>query len=115
MQGRVLQELRGGPFDPGVRRFDELCAEFLDQTRLSDAGLADDLDELALAFERARPAALKLGEFLLPPDQRRQNPRAAASAAARPHDAIEAGRVPPPARPAASESARRRVGRRSPA
>src|SRR5271157_2686858 len=91
MQGRVLQELRGGPFDPGVRRFDELCAEFLDQTRLSDAGLADDLDELAFAFERARPAALKLGEFVLPPDQRRQNPRAATSAAARPHDAIATG------------------------
>ena len=59
-----------------------------------DAGLADDLDELAFAFERARPAALKLGEFLLPPDQRRQNPRAAASAAAaRPHDAIERDRL----------------------
>ena len=58
VQGRVLQELRGGPFDPGVRRLGELCAEFLDQARLADAGLADDLDELALAFERARPAAL---------------------------------------------------------
>ena len=25
VQGRVLQELRGGPFDPGVRRLGELC------------------------------------------------------------------------------------------
>ena len=74
VQGRVLQELRGGPFDPGVRRLGEFCAELLDQARLADAGLADDLDELALAFERARPAAR------------------------------EAGKVRPPARPAASES-----------
>ena len=59
VQGRVLQELRGGPFDPGVRRLGEFCAELLDEARLADAGLADDLDELTLAFERARPAALK--------------------------------------------------------
>jgi hypothetical protein len=72
-----------------VRRRGESCAELLDQTGLADAGLADDLDELALAFERARPAAVKLGKFVLPPDQWRQNPRAAASAAARPRDAIE--------------------------
>ena len=31
VQGRVLQELRGGPFDPGVRRLGELCAELLDR------------------------------------------------------------------------------------
>ena len=31
MQRRVLQELRGGPFDPGVRRLGEFCAELLDQ------------------------------------------------------------------------------------
>ena len=92
VQGRVLQELRGGPFDPGVRRLGEFCAELLDEARLADAGLADDLDELAFAFQRARPATLKLVKFILPPDQRRQNPRAAAPAAARPHDAIERNR-----------------------
>ena len=98
VQGRVLQELRGGPFDPGVRRLGEFCAELLDQTRLADAGLADDLDELALAFERARPAALKQGKLVLAADERRQSPRAAApAAAARPHDAIE--RRPALARP----------------
>ena len=31
VQRRVLQELRGGPFDPGVRRLGEFCAELLDE------------------------------------------------------------------------------------
>ena len=57
VQGRVLQELRGGPFDPGVRRLGEFRAELLDEARFADARLADDLDELAFAFQRARPAA----------------------------------------------------------
>ena len=78
VQRRVLQELRGGPLDPGVRRLGEFCAELLDQARLADAGLADDLDELAFAFERARPAAHEQGKLVLAADQRRQNPRAAA-------------------------------------
>ncbi len=70
-----------------------LRAKFLDQTRLADAGLADDLDELTLAFERARPAAHEQGEFVLAPDERRQGARPAApAAAARPHDAIERDR-----------------------
>ena len=93
VQGRVLQELRGGPFDPGVRRLGKLCAELLDEARLADAGLADDLDELTLAFERARPAAREEREFVLAADERRQGARAAApAAAARPHDAIERDR-----------------------
>ena len=57
VQRRVLQELRRRPFDPGVRRLAEPCAKLLDQPRLADAGLADDQRELALACERARPAA----------------------------------------------------------
>jgi hypothetical protein len=61
VQGRVLQELGGGPFDPGVRRLGELAAKFLDQARLADAGLADDLDELTLAFERARRSVVGSG------------------------------------------------------
>ena len=93
MQGRVLQELRGGPFDPGVRRLGEFCAKFLDQARLADAGLADDLDELTLAFERARPAARQQRKLVLAADQRRQGARPAPpAAAARPHDAIERDR-----------------------
>ncbi len=97
MQGRVLQELRGGPFDPGVRRLGELCAEFLDQARLADARLADDLHELALAFERTRPAAHEKGKLVLPPDERRQGARPAApAAAARAHDAIKRNRLSDP-------------------
>ena len=93
MQRRVLQELRGGPFDPGVRRLGEFCAELLDQARLADAGLADDLDELTLAFERPRPAALEEGKLVLAADERRQGARPAApAAAARSHDAIERDR-----------------------
>ena len=94
VQGRVLQELRGGPFDPGVRRLGEFCAELLDQARLADAGLADDLHELALAFERARPAARQQRELVLAADERRQGARPAPSAAAaRPNDAIERRRL----------------------
>ena len=90
VQGRVLQELRGGPFDPGVRRLGKSCAELLDQARLADAGLADDLDELAFACERAQPAARQQRDLVLAADERRQGPRpAAAAAAARAHDAIE--------------------------
>ena len=90
---RVLQELRGGPFDPGVRRLGEFGAEFLDQARLADAGLADDLDELTLAFERARPAAPQQRKLLLAADERRQGARPAApAAAARPYDAKERDR-----------------------
>ena len=89
VQRRVLQELRGGPLDPGVRRPGEFCAELLDEARLADARLADDLDELTLAFERPRPAALKESKLVLPADERRQGARPAApAAAARPHDAV---------------------------
>src|SRR5208337_4741069 len=80
MQGRVLQELRRGPFDPGMRRLGELCAELLEQARLADAGLADDLHELPLALDRVRPSTYEQGKFVLPPDERRQDPRAAAPA-----------------------------------
>ena len=75
----------------GVSR--EFCAKFLDQARLADAGLADDLDELTLAFERARPTARQQRKLVLAADQRRQGPRPAPpAAAARPHDAIERDR-----------------------
>ena len=68
----------------------QFCAKFLDQARLADAGLADDLHELALAFERARPAAHQQRKLVLAADERRQGARPAApAAAARPHDAIE--------------------------
>ena len=53
MQRRVLQQLRGRPFDPGVRRLAEPALELLDEARLADAGLADNQRELAFAF-RAR-------------------------------------------------------------
>ena len=93
VQGRVLQELRGGPFDPGVRRLAEARAELLDQARLADAGLADDLNELALALKRPRPSAHDQRELVLAADERRPASRAAATAApARAHDAVERDR-----------------------
>ena len=42
MQRRVLQKLRGAPFDPGVRRLREPSVELVDEPRLADARLADD-------------------------------------------------------------------------
>ena len=67
----------------------EFRAKFLDQTRLADAWLADNLDELTLAFERARPATHEKGELVLAPDERRTGARPAApAAAAHAHDAI---------------------------
>ena len=55
----------------------ELCAKLLDQARLADAGFADDLDELTLAFERARPTARQQRKLVLAADQRRQSARPA--------------------------------------
>jgi tetratricopeptide (TPR) repeat protein len=57
MKRRVLQELRGAPFDPGVRRFGEPCSELLDQPRLAEARLAHDHNELAIARPRELPTA----------------------------------------------------------
>src|SRR5271166_1683024 len=100
MQGRVLQELGGGPLDPGVRRLGELAAELLDEPRLADAGLADDLDELTLAFDRMRPAACQQRELVLAANERRQGARAAApGAAARPHNAAARAKRPAVQRP----------------
>ena len=76
MKRRVLQELRGAPFDPGVRRLRESRMELLDETRLAEAGLADDQYELALACASALPAARQQGQFLLAADEGRERPRA---------------------------------------
>ena len=76
-----------------MRRFGEFCAELLDEPRLADAGLANDLDELTLAFERARPAPHQQRKFVLAADEWRQGARPAAPAsAARPNYAIECDR-----------------------
>ena len=86
----VLQELRRGPFDPGVGRLREPGAELLDQPRFAQAGLADDQRKLPLAAARAFPAARENVEFLAAADQRRRRARAAApAAAAGAHDAVE--------------------------
>ena len=53
-------------------------AAFVDSSRRGRLRLAHNLHELALAFERARPATLKQGEFVLAADERRQRARAAA-------------------------------------
>ena len=39
MQRRVLQKLRGAPFDPGVRRFCEPCVELLDEAPAENNGV----------------------------------------------------------------------------
>src|SRR6202042_2429855 len=52
MQRRVLQQLRGSPLAPGVRRLRQPGAEFLDQPRFAEARLADDQRELPLAAAR---------------------------------------------------------------
>ena len=70
MQRRVLQKLRGAPFDPGVRRLREPRVELLDEPRLAQAGFADDQHELAFAYVRA-PSAAQVGQFLLTTDKRR--------------------------------------------
>ena len=57
VQGRVLQELRRREFDKGVGRLPKRRAKLLDQTRLADAGFADDERELARAAARPLPAA----------------------------------------------------------
>ena len=70
MQGRVLQQLRRRPLDPGVRRLAEAAVKLLDQPGLAQARLADDQRELALAFVRALPAPGEKIEFLLTPHER---------------------------------------------
>ena len=72
MQRCVLQELRGAPLDPGVRRLRKARMELLDKPRLAEARLADDQRELAFARPRALPAALKQAKLLLAADERRQ-------------------------------------------
>ena len=90
MQRGVLQQLRGRPLDPGVRRLRQPGAELLDQPRFAEARLADDQRELPLAAARALPAAREQVEFLGAADQRRRRARAAAPpAAAGAHDAVE--------------------------
>src|SRR5271169_4294164 len=90
MQRRVLQQLRGTPFGPSVWRIDQPRVELLDQARLAEAGLADDLDELALARPRALPAPQQHRDLLLAADQWRQRALARApAAAAGAHDPIE--------------------------
>ncbi len=94
MQRRVLQELRGGPLDPAVRRLDEFCAELLDQARFAEARLADDGDELAFAGASAIPAAHQHRDFLVAADKGGERALAGTSAcAARPHDAEERDRL----------------------
>jgi hypothetical protein len=72
-----------------VRRLSEFQAKLLDKARLADAGLADDLDELPLAFCRPLPAPTQEIEFLLAPNQWGKGAGAEAPAAARADDPVE--------------------------
>jgi hypothetical protein len=90
MHRRILQQLRGPPLDPGMRRLAEPDAKLLDQPRLAQARLADDERELTLALASALPAPAEEIELLLASDERGQGARAAApAAAASANDAIE--------------------------
>ena len=71
VQRRVLQELRRRQFDKGVGRLAKRRAKLLHQTRLADAGFANDERELARAIQRPLPAPPEMTEFLLPSDQGR--------------------------------------------
>jgi hypothetical protein len=76
-----------------VRRLAELQAKLLDEARLADAGLADDLDELPLASCGPLPAPTQEVELLLAPDERSQRAGAEAPATARAHDPKERRRL----------------------
>ena len=94
VQRRVLQKLRGAPFDPGMRSFREPRVELLDEPRLAETRFANDLDELALARSGALPTPRKQAQFLFAADERRQGSRAASPpAAARADDAKELNRL----------------------
>jgi class 3 adenylate cyclase len=90
MQRGVLQQLRRGPFDPGMGPLGELATKLIDETRLPDSGLADDLNELPLAASRALPAFDENCEIVVAPDKRRLDARSCATApAAGPHDPVQ--------------------------
>ena len=94
MERRVLQQLRGAPFDPGVRRFCELRVKLLDQPRLAEPWFAYNEHELAFARASTIPAACEQAQFLLAADKGRQRPCAAPSAAtARSNDAKKLDRL----------------------
>ena len=76
MQRRILQELRRRPFDKGVGRLAKRRAKLLDETRLADAGFADNECELARAIARPLPAPAQQFELLLAPDERGESARA---------------------------------------
>src|SRR4029077_20910682 len=65
MQRRILQELRGAPFDPGVRCPCKPSVELLDESRLAKTGLADDEHKLAFAYPRPVPATHHAAHILL--------------------------------------------------
>ena len=94
MEGRVLEELRGAPFDPGMRRLSEPGTKLIDEPRLADAGFTDDLDELTLARASPLPAAREQVQLLFAADERRRRPPAGTpTAAARANDAVQSDRL----------------------
>jgi hypothetical protein len=82
MHRRVLEQLRCAPFDPGVRRFREMCMELLNEPRFSKSRLADDQHKLTFARPSTLPAARKHAQFLLATDKGRDRASAAPSTAA---------------------------------
>ena len=82
MQRGVLQQLRRGPLDPGMGPLGKPATKLIDETRLAESGLANDLDELSVAVSRTLPALGEQREIVVSPDERRLYPRAGAPAAA---------------------------------
>src|SRR5215472_9692484 len=65
MKRRVLEQLRGAPFDPGVGRLREARMELLNEPRLAEPRLAHDQHDLAFAGPDAVPSPLQQSQFLL--------------------------------------------------
>ena len=76
VQRRILQELRRRQFDKGVGRLAKRRAKLLHETRLADAGFADNECELARAIARPLPAPAQ--QCRAPPRARRAGVRARA-------------------------------------
>src|SRR5271163_286861 len=64
MERRVLEELRGAPFDPRMRRLRQARMELLNEARLAESGFADNQHELAFTSLCALPTARKRTELL---------------------------------------------------
>src|SRR6516162_5159343 len=93
MKSRVLQELRGTPFHPGVRGSAQAQTKLLNETRLAEARVTDDQHQLPFAVLRALPSFRDGCQLLFTANERRQGACGKpTSAAALAHKPIEGHR-----------------------